>query len=82
LVAVGIVATLGAAAGVVVGEPWHGPVLLSLSTGHGIHLGNLAALPLVALALLIRRRGRRGCARSGSPSAGRCRGDGWAPPQP
>jgi hypothetical protein len=50
------VATLGAAAGVVVGERWHGPVLLSLSTGHGIHAGNLAAIPLVALAFLIGRR--------------------------
>lgn len=53
-------ATLGAAAGVVVGEPWHGPVLLSLSTGHGIHAGNLAALPLVALAFLIGGRGSPG----------------------
>jgi hypothetical protein len=51
------VATLGAAAGVVVGEPWRGPVLLSLSTGHGMHAGNLAALPLVALAFLIGCRG-------------------------
>jgi hypothetical protein len=51
------VATLGAAAAIVVGEPWQGPVLLSLSTGHGIHLGNLAAVPFVALAFLIGRRG-------------------------
>jgi hypothetical protein len=51
------VATLGAAAGIVVGEPWHGPVLLSLSTGHGVHAGNLAAVPLVALAFCIGRRG-------------------------
>jgi Concanavalin A-like lectin/glucanases superfamily len=50
------VGTLGAAAGVVMGEPWDGPVLLSLSTGHGIHAGNLAAIPLVALAFLIGRR--------------------------
>jgi Concanavalin A-like lectin/glucanases superfamily len=57
------VATLGAAAGVVVGEPWHGPVLLSLSTGHGIHAGNLVAIPLVALAFLI-GRGRSPALRS------------------
>jgi Concanavalin A-like lectin/glucanases superfamily len=50
------VGTLGAAAGVIMGEPWDGPVLLSLSTGHGIHAGNLAAIPLVALAFLIGRR--------------------------
>jgi hypothetical protein len=61
------VATLGTAAGVVVGEPWHGPVLLSLSSGHGIHAGNLAALPLVALAFLIGRRGSPGLRSVGQP---------------
>ena len=60
-------AALGAAAGVVVGEPWHGPVLLSLSTGHGIHAGNLAALPLVALAFLVGRRGSPGLRSVGQP---------------
>jgi Concanavalin A-like lectin/glucanases superfamily len=67
LAATGIVATLGAAAGVVVGEPWSGPVLLSLSTGHGIHAGNLAAIPLVALAFCIGRRGSRGLRPVGQP---------------
>lgn len=65
LVTTGIVATFGAAAGVVVGEPWHGPIIMSLSTGHGIHAGNLAAIPLVALAICIGRRGSLGL-----PSAG------------
>jgi hypothetical protein len=51
------VATLGSAAGVVVGEPWRGPILLSLSAGHGMHAGNPAAIPLVALAFLIGCRG-------------------------
>jgi hypothetical protein len=60
LAATGIVATVGAAVGVVVGEPWHGPVLLSLSTGHGIDAGNLAAIPFVALAICIGRRGSLG----------------------
>jgi hypothetical protein len=60
-------AALGAAAGVVVGEPWRGPVLLSLSTGHGMHAGNLAALPLVALAFLIGRRGSPGMRSVGQP---------------
>jgi Concanavalin A-like lectin/glucanases superfamily len=67
LTATGIVATVGAAVGVVGGEPWHGPVLLSLSTGHGIDAGNLAALPLVALALCIGRRGSLGLRSIGPP---------------
>jgi hypothetical protein len=50
------VATPGAAAGVVVEEPGHGPILLSPSASPGIHAGNLAANPLVALAFLISRR--------------------------
>jgi hypothetical protein len=56
LAATGVAATLGAAVGVVVWEPSHGPVLLSLSSGHGIHSGNLAAVPFVALAIAIGRR--------------------------
>ena len=60
-------ATVGAAAGVVVGEPWHGPVLLSLSTGHGIHAGDLAAIPLVVLAFCIGRRGSRSPRSVGQP---------------
>jgi hypothetical protein len=61
------VATVGAAVGVVVEEPWHGPVLLSLSTGHGIHAGNLAAIPLVVLAFCIGRRGSRSMRSVGQP---------------
>jgi hypothetical protein len=55
LAAAGVVVALGAAAGVVVREPWHGPVILSLSTGHGIHAGNLAVVPLIALAVVLGR---------------------------
>ena len=55
LAAAGVVVTLGAAAGLVLREPWHGPVILSLSTGHGIHAGNLAVVPLVALAIVLGR---------------------------
>jgi Concanavalin A-like lectin/glucanases superfamily len=47
---------LGAAVGLVLREPWHGPVILSLSTGHGVHAGNLAVVPLVALAIVMGRR--------------------------
>jgi hypothetical protein len=56
LAAVGVVVVLGAAVGLVLQEPWHGPVILSLSTGHGIHAGNLAVVPLVALAVVMGRR--------------------------
>jgi hypothetical protein len=34
-------------------EPWHGPVVLSLSEGHGIDAGDLPALPLLALAVAL-----------------------------
>jgi hypothetical protein len=57
LAAIGVVVLLGAAVGVVVREPWHGPVILSLSTGHGIDAGDLPVVPLVALAVYIGRVG-------------------------
>ena len=38
---------------VFVWEPWHGPILLSLTPGHGIDAGDLPALPMIALALAI-----------------------------
>ena len=41
---------LGGACAVLLSMPWHGPIILSLSWGHGIHAGDLAALPLFALA--------------------------------
>jgi len=46
---------LAAACAVVRWEPWHGPVILTLSAAHGIHLGDLLALPLLAFALAIGR---------------------------
>ena len=42
---------LAAACGVFLWEPWHGPVIVTLSKSHGIDAGDLPALPLVALAL-------------------------------
>ncbi len=44
---------LGAAVGLVFWEPWHGPNILSLSSGHSVTTGNLIAVPLVALAIYI-----------------------------
>ena len=55
LVTVSVGLLLGAAVALVVREPWHGPILLSLSTGHGIAAGDLAVVPLVALAVVIAR---------------------------
>ena len=51
--AIGIALLLGAACVVFLWEPWHGPIVLSLSPGHGVDAGDLPALPLVALALAI-----------------------------
>ena len=44
---------LGAACAVFLWEPWHGPIILSLSSAHGIDAGDLLALPLAALAVAI-----------------------------
>ena len=44
---------VGAAVVLVLWEPWHGPILLSLSPGHGVDTGDLPALPLIALAVAI-----------------------------
>jgi Concanavalin A-like lectin/glucanases superfamily len=41
----------------VVWEPWHGPIVLSLSPSHGIATGDLLAVPLVALAVAVGRAG-------------------------
>ena len=51
--AIGIALLLGAACVVFLWEPWHGPIVLSLSPGHGVDAGDLPALPVVALALAI-----------------------------
>ena len=51
---------LAAAFWLVLGPAWHGPVLLPLSKSHGIDVGDLPALPLVALAVVIAMRRRTG----------------------
>ena len=50
-----VVVLLGAAAGIVALEAWHGPVVLSLSGDHGIDTGDLLAFPLVVLAVAVAR---------------------------
>ncbi len=67
LAAIGVVVVSGAAVGTVVWEPWHGPVILSLSTGHGIDAGDFPVVPLIALAILIGRGGSLGLGAAGYP---------------
>ena len=50
-----IVLLVGAAAGIVAAEAWHGPTVLFLSVDHGVDSGDLLALPLVALAVAVAR---------------------------
>jgi concanavalin A-like lectin/glucanase superfamily protein len=49
-----------------VAEPWHGPIVLNLSSGHGVPLGDLVAVPLIGLALWIGLRTRARPGRDGS----------------
>jgi hypothetical protein len=51
---------LATACGVILSEPWRGPVVLSLSESHGIDAGDLPALPLIALAVAIAHTRPRG----------------------
>jgi hypothetical protein len=52
LVAAGLVTVAGL---IVIVEPWHGPIVVSLVSGHGIDTGDLLTLPfLVGAALLVR----------------------------
>jgi hypothetical protein len=44
---------LGGACAVLLSIRWRGPIILSLSGSHGIHAGDLAALPLFGLALAV-----------------------------
>jgi hypothetical protein len=67
--AVGIAFLLGTAGIVVALGAWHGPIVLTLSAGHGVDTGDLLAFPLVALAVAL-GRGR----------AARRAPGGWAAP--
>jgi len=60
---------VGAAAGIVASEVWHGPIVLWLSSDHGIDAGDLPAFPLVALAIAVRRRTSRRQAGEAEPRA-------------
>ena len=58
-------------------EPWHGPVVLSLSRTHGIDAGDLPALPLIALAVALGSVCAPGVRAEGRGATG-----GWAGPAP
>ena len=50
---IAVVVLVGAACGVFLWEPWHGPVILSLSSTHGLDAGDLPAVVLVVLGIAI-----------------------------
>lgn len=62
-----VVLLLGAVLAIVQWEPWHGPIILTLSTDHGVHLADLLAVPLLALAVF--RVRERPFARSALPAS-------------
>ena len=50
---VAVVLLLGAACALLLHQSWHGPIILSLSSSHGIDAGDIPALALFALGLAI-----------------------------
>ncbi len=47
------VALMGVAVATIVWEPWHGPIVITLSSSHGIDAGNVFAVPLVVASVLV-----------------------------
>jgi hypothetical protein len=62
---------LGVASGVVVWEPWHGPIIVSLSSSRGVSAGDLLAVLLVVVALRTASAARVPHPRSRRPSGRR-----------
>ena len=60
----GVTLALAAGGALVVWEPWHGPILISVSAEHGVNAGDLLSLPFVALALVVSQRHLRDRPRS------------------
>ena len=50
---IGVALLLGAACGAYLWGPWHGPIILSLSSTHGIDTGDLPAFALLAVAVAV-----------------------------
>jgi hypothetical protein len=61
------VVLIAAAGAIVARGPWHGPVVLALSAGHGLNTGDLLAVPFVVLAIAW-WRGRQPAAEQRAPS--------------
>ena len=72
---VSVALLVGAACAIFLWAPWRGPIVLSLSSAHGIDAGDLPGLALLALALIAARRLAPG---SAAESAGPVRR--WAGP--
>lgn len=62
---VAVVLLLGVACALLSHQPWHGPVILSLSSSHGIDAGDIPALALCAVGLAL----ATGLLRTGDPRA-------------
>ena len=77
---IGVALLLGAALAVFLWEPWHGPVILTLSSSHGIDAGDLPALALLGLALALATGPGRGQGSGSGPAwtAGRWAGSACA----
>ncbi|HKY67249.1 MAG TPA: LamG domain-containing protein, partial [Acidimicrobiales bacterium] len=63
---VGAAGALVVAAALVVGKPWHGPIIVALSSGHGVTASDLVPLALVGLAAWLWRRSTRASPLAGS----------------
>jgi hypothetical protein len=50
---IGVALLLGAAFGIFLWGPWHGPTIVSLSSSHGIDAGDLPGLALLTLAIAL-----------------------------
>jgi hypothetical protein len=50
---IGVALLLGAACGIFLWGPWHGPTIVSLSSSHGIDAGDLPGLALLTLAIAL-----------------------------
>lgn len=55
---IGVALLVGGACVLLVWQPWHGPIVLSLATNHGVDMGDLPALALLALAVATTYRWR------------------------
>ena len=72
---IAVVTLIGAACGFLLWAPWHGPVILSLSSTHGLDAGDLPTVVLIALAIAIGHANLPNARSTASPARQR-----WAGP--